>query len=70
MSNIPALTPKELARIIESKGFILDRTRGSHRIYFHPALKKRVVVPMHSKDLPRGTFYSILRQAGIDKKEL
>ena len=31
---------------------------------------KRVIVPMHNKDLPKGTFFSILKQAGIDKGEL
>ena len=32
--------------------------------------RKRVVVPVHNKDLPKGTFLEILKQAGIDKKDL
>ncbi|WP_394341689.1 type II toxin-antitoxin system HicA family toxin [Solitalea longa] len=28
------------------------------------------MVPMHNRDLPKGTFYSILKQAGISKEEL
>jgi predicted RNA binding protein YcfA (HicA-like mRNA interferase family) len=70
MSNIPMLTPKNLAKILRQKGFILDRTSGSHQIWFHPVSHKRAVVPMHRKDLPAGTFYSILKQAGIEKMEL
>jgi len=35
-----------------------------------PNRSKRVIVPMHNKDLPKGTLISILKQAGIDKNEL
>jgi predicted RNA binding protein YcfA (HicA-like mRNA interferase family) len=31
---------------------------------------RRVVVPMHNRDIPKGTFFSILKQAGINKSEL
>lgn len=70
MSNIPSLTPKDIVRILMQKGFILDRTRGSHQIWLHPSSRKRAVVPMHNKDIPTGTLYSILKQAGIEKDEL
>jgi predicted RNA binding protein YcfA (HicA-like mRNA interferase family) len=35
-----------------------------------PDGSKRVVIPLHNKDLPKGTLHSILKQAGIDKKDL
>jgi len=70
MPKIPSLSPEKLIKILEKKGFILDRTKGSHRIYYHPVLKRRVVVPFHKKDLPKGTLYEILKQAGITKKEV
>jgi predicted RNA binding protein YcfA (HicA-like mRNA interferase family) len=35
-----------------------------------PDRSKRLVVPMHNKDLPKGTLTSILKQADIDKNEL
>lgn len=70
MGNIPSLTPKELIKILEKRGFVLKRIHGSHHYFFHPVLKKITVVPMHSKDLKKGTFYAILKQAGIDKNEL
>ncbi len=70
MSKIPALTPQEIIKILEKKGFVLDRTKGSHRIYYHSETKRKVVVPYHKKDLPRGTFFEILKQAGITKDEL
>jgi predicted RNA binding protein YcfA (HicA-like mRNA interferase family) len=70
MSNIPTLTPKEIIKILKQKGFVLDRSRGSHQIWLHPGSRKRAIVPMHNKDLPVGTLYAILKQAGIDKDEL
>ena len=70
MSNLPSLTPKDIVRILKQKGFILDRSRGSHQIWLHPVSRKRDVVPMHNKDIPAGTLYAILKQAGIEKNEL
>lgn len=70
MTKTPSFTAKEVIRLLEQKGFILDRIKGSHRIYRMPDGSKRVIVPMHNKDLAKGTFHSILKQAGIDKTDL
>ncbi len=70
MSNLASLTSKDLVRILQRKGFILDRSSGSHQIWLHPISRKRAIVPMHSKDLPTGTLYTILKQAGLDKNDL
>jgi len=70
MPKLPSLTPQKIIKILEKKGFILDRVKGSHHIYYHPEMKKRVVVPLHKRDLPRGTLLEILRQAGISREEL
>ena len=40
-------------------------------VYYNAATNKTLVVPIHgNKDLPKGTFFAILKQAGIDKNEL
>jgi mRNA interferase HicA len=70
MSNIPSLSSKELIKLLRHKGFKLVRIHGSHHYYYNSETKKITVVPMHSKNLPKGTFHAILKQAGIDKKEL
>lgn len=70
MPRLPSLTPQKIIRVLERKGFVLDRSKGSHRIYYNPETRKRVVVPFHKKDLPKGTLLEILRQAGMSKKEL
>lgn len=70
MPKLPALTSKDIIDLLLKKGFVLDRTKGSHHLFYNPVTKKRVVIPYHKKDLPKGTLIEILRQAGISKKEL
>lgn len=69
MSKLPSLTPEKVIKILQEKGFILDRVKGSHHIYYNPENKRRVTVPFHKRDLPIGTLLEILKQAGISKKE-
>jgi predicted RNA binding protein YcfA (HicA-like mRNA interferase family) len=70
MPKTPSLTPQQVMKLLESRGFVLDRSKGSHQIFIHPETRKRVVVPFHRKDLPIGTLLEILRQAGISKNEI
>jgi predicted RNA binding protein YcfA (HicA-like mRNA interferase family) len=64
-------SPQRLIKLLELKGFLLKRITGSHHIFFHPELKKTIVVPVHGKkDIPNGTFLSIIKQAGISKEEI
>lgn len=69
MSPTPSFTAKKLVRLLRSKGFELDRTKGSHQLWINREKGKRVIVPMHNKDLPKGTLYAILRHAGIDRDQ-
>jgi predicted RNA binding protein YcfA (HicA-like mRNA interferase family) len=65
------LSPKYLIRILILKGFIFKRSKGSHQLYYNPVTNKTVIVPVHGdKDIKKGTFLAILKQAGIDKNEI
>ena len=44
--------PEELQAVLESAGFTLVRTRGSHHIFAHPELPARLVVPYRRPLLP------------------
>lgn len=59
------MTSSELIRRLEAQGWRLDRTRGSHHVFKHPARPGIVVVPHPKKDLGKGLVAAILRQAGI-----
>ena len=62
---------KNLIRILELNGFYFKRANGSHHLFFNSKSGKTIIVPVHgNKDLAKGTFFSILKQAGIDKSEL
>jgi len=51
-------------------GFRLDHKTGSHFIFYNIENKRRVTVPYHTKDLPKGTISSIFKQAEITKEEI
>ncbi len=62
---------KNLIRILELNGFYLKRAKGSHHLFFNPKTGKTIIVPVHgNNDLAKGTFFSILKQAGIDMFKL
>jgi predicted RNA binding protein YcfA (HicA-like mRNA interferase family) len=70
MPKLPVLDAQKVIKILERKGFVLRRIKGSHHLYYHPELKRRVVVPVHGRDLPIGTLKEILKQAGIERDEI
>ncbi|MDD3807421.1 MAG: type II toxin-antitoxin system HicA family toxin [Candidatus Marinimicrobia bacterium] len=45
MPKLPPLTPHKIIKVLEKKGFVLDRIKGSHHIYYYPETKRRVVAP-------------------------
>jgi len=52
---------------LEQNGFFFKRSKGSHQIYFNPITNKTIIVPVHGgKDMKKGTFFLILKQAGIN----
>jgi predicted RNA binding protein YcfA (HicA-like mRNA interferase family) len=70
MPRLPGVRPRELIRFLERHGFVLDHTSGSHFIYYNPSSRKRAVVPQHTRDMPKGTLVSLLREAGFTRGDL
>ncbi|MFZ1109375.1 MAG: type II toxin-antitoxin system HicA family toxin [Rhodomicrobium sp.] len=57
---------KDAIALIESHGWRLTATRGSHRQFKHPSKPGRVTIAgKFSDDLAPGAFASILKQAGL-----
>jgi mRNA interferase HicA len=72
MTGFPrGLTARRLIRALQSEGFRLARTRGSHRIYRH-ADGRRVVVAYHapSDTFPVGTLKGMLADIGVPLRVL
>ena len=60
------MKPKDFVQLIERKGWQFVRHgKGSHDIYKHPDFTYSISVPMHNKDMPKGLFNSLKKQAGI-----
>lgn len=62
---LPTVTARQLTRALERAGFVLSRQRGSHQIYRHVETGRRVSVPVHTGDVPKGTLRQILRDAEL-----
>jgi predicted RNA binding protein YcfA (HicA-like mRNA interferase family) len=59
---------RDLIKKIEETGWVHESTRGSHMQFGHPTLPDKVTIPgggKLSREVPRGTLHSILKQAGL-----
>lgn len=57
---------QELIHLLEREGWLQVRVKGSHRQFRHKVKAGTVTVSGKANvDVPPGTLYSVLRQAGI-----
>ena len=69
MPKLPIIKAKQLVTFLSRVGFVQHgKMKGSHLIMKHNN-GRRTTVPMHSKDLPVGTFMAILRDIKISKED-
>ena len=69
-SRVPALTPREIIRVLERRGFFVHRIVGSHHVLKHPNDPHiRVVVALHRRELHPGTIRRIIKDAGMTTDE-
>jgi predicted RNA binding protein YcfA (HicA-like mRNA interferase family) len=61
------MTARELVARIESIGWIKDRQSGSHAVFKHPLKEGRLIVPLHTGDIPKGTLNDIMKKAGLNR---
>lgn len=59
---------RDVIKLIESDGWFLVATKGSHQQYKHPTKPGRVTIAgLPSHDLAPGTLNSVLKQAKIKR---
>ena len=62
---------REMIRLVEFDGWNMVGQEGSHRQYEHPAKPGKVTIAGHpGKDVSENMISSILRQAGLTRKDL
>ncbi len=70
MPKFPVLKPYEVVRALQRAGFILHHQTGSHARLIHKTdATHKATIPMHNKDIPKGTLSNILRQSGFSVDE-
>jgi len=57
----------QIIKILIDNGFTFISQRGSHAKY--RKANRTVIVPSPRKEIPLGTFRSIIRQSGLTKKD-
>jgi predicted RNA binding protein YcfA (HicA-like mRNA interferase family) len=67
--DLPSLKPGELVTALEKAGFLLKRQTGSHAILYKPEIPRPISIPIHTKDLPKGTLRAIIRQSNLTVDE-
>ena len=68
MNRLPVVSWSDVAIVLKRAGFVYDRQKGSHMVYYHPETNRTVVFPKH-KEIKRGTLREILREADITLEE-
>jgi predicted RNA binding protein YcfA (HicA-like mRNA interferase family) len=60
---------RDVIRLVEEDGWVLVRTRGSHRQFHHPTKAGTVTIPGKlADDMHPKTLRTILRQAGLRRR--
>ena len=68
--RLPSLTALQILHALQSAGYYIHHQKGSHATLKHPGdPAKRITVPIHSGDLPRGTLLAIVKQTGMTPDE-
>lgn len=67
--RLPSLGPQEVIRALERAGWTVLRQRGSHASLGKEGMPYIITVPLHRRDLPRGTLRGIIKDAGLTPKE-
>jgi predicted RNA binding protein YcfA (HicA-like mRNA interferase family) len=69
MSRLPSLTSRDVVAALKRAGFRERRQRGSHLLLHGPDGVAQVIIPVHARELPRGTLKSILSASGLSEDE-
>ena len=59
---------RDIVKVIEKFDFNFISQKGSHAKYKN-AEGRTIIVPMAKREIPVGTFKSIIKQSGINSKE-
>ena len=62
------MTSADIIKQLKDAGWELNRVKGSHHIYTHPAQGGHISVPHPKKDLGTGLVKKLMKQANLHMK--
>ena len=70
MDSLPVVKSRQVISALLKGGFYLHHQTGSHaRLIHETRFDLKVTVPVHSKDIPKGTLRRIIKQADLTVEE-
>lgn len=68
--KLPVVTAREVVRVAVKLGFVFDRQKGSHAVYYRASDKARIVIPVHpGRTIKPKTLAGILEDMGLSVEE-
>jgi predicted RNA binding protein YcfA (HicA-like mRNA interferase family) len=57
--------PREVARVAGQNGFVFDHQTGAHAVFYRSFDRRRLVIPMHNKDVKMGLLRKLIVEMGL-----
>ena len=69
--RVKQVSGRDLARLVQRKGWALARIHGSHHIFIMPGRRERIVIPIHgNRPLKVGLLRSLMKIAELTETDL
>jgi predicted RNA binding protein YcfA (HicA-like mRNA interferase family) len=68
---VKQVSGRELAKLVQQRGWVLRRVQGSHHIFRAIGRDERLVIPIHgNQPLRIGLWRSLMKIAGLTEADL
>jgi predicted RNA binding protein YcfA (HicA-like mRNA interferase family) len=68
---VKQVSGRELAQVIQRRGWTLARVHGSHHVFTMAGRRERIVIPIHGNEpLKKGLVRSLMKIAGLKEDDL
>jgi predicted RNA binding protein YcfA (HicA-like mRNA interferase family) len=68
---VKQVSGRELARLVQQRGWTLARVQGSHHIFTMQGRRERIVIPIHgNQPLKIGLLRSLMKVADLKESDL
>jgi len=68
---VKQVSGRELAQVIQRRGWTLARVHGSHHVFTMTGRRERILIPIHgNQPLKKGLLRSLMKIAGLQEDDL